>query len=337
MNVPPDATERELVLFFKSAGTVEKVVFDGDGEEEAEENLDDDDETSNEGEDEEGEGEEDGEESQPHKKRKTAKGAAKPAAPEVVPLPSRPTRTFRKTGGTAHVVFTDESSVPRALTPTKKDRPWPNDPESAIGLAHYSALHAALRPPLDVIKAHADSYMALFDYEQAKKKQESKYRKGEAIVDEDGFTLVTRGGAYGQTVGGGVGVASKEFQNEVRRGGASKRNRTKKKDPMEKEAFYAFQIHEKKRNGMSFLSSGTRMLMQSNRSHRAQEEVGRGQGKGGEVEIVPEIQALLNVLFSRRCLSNHIIIPSLHAEYLKSLVISTDERCIGNSHSSLTE
>ena len=28
VNVPPDATERELVLFFKSAGTVEKVIFD---------------------------------------------------------------------------------------------------------------------------------------------------------------------------------------------------------------------------------------------------------------------------------------------------------------------
>jgi len=27
VNVPPDATERELVLFFKHAGTVEKVVF----------------------------------------------------------------------------------------------------------------------------------------------------------------------------------------------------------------------------------------------------------------------------------------------------------------------
>lgn len=255
VNVPPDATERELVLFFKHAGTVERVVFAGeqaegeagDLEEEDSEEYDEGDEQ----EDGEGEGENAEESHRPRKKRKTGKGGAKPAPPEVVQLPSRPTRTFRKTGSTAHIIFTDESSLPRALALTsKKDRPWPVDPESSFGLAHYVALHASLRPPLDVVKAHANSWMALFDYEQAKKKQESKYKKGEAIVDEDGFTLVTRGGAYGQTVGGGIGVASKKFQDEIRRGGSSKRHRNKKKEPLEKNAFYAFQIHEKKRNGM---------------------------------------------------------------------------------------
>lgn len=35
--------------------------------------------------------------------------------------------------------------------------------------------------------------------------------KAEAIADYESFTLVTRGGAYGQT-GGGVSVASKRFQ-----------------------------------------------------------------------------------------------------------------------------
>ena len=108
----------------------------------------------------------------------------------------------------------------------------------------------SLRPPLDVVKAHADSWMAHFEYEQARKKQQSKYKKGEAIVDEDGFTLVTRGGAYGQTVGGGVAVASKRFQRE---GAASgKRSRKNKKVPKEKESFYAFQIHEKKRKGLCY-------------------------------------------------------------------------------------
>ena len=91
--------------------------------------------------------------------------------------------------------------------------------------------------------------MELFEYEQEKKKQNSKYRKGEAIVDDDGFTLVTRGGAYGQTLGGGVGVASKKFQDEVRKGSGGGRVRKNKKEPKEKDAFYAFQIHEKKRKG----------------------------------------------------------------------------------------
>ncbi|TFY54566.1 hypothetical protein EVJ58_g8786 [Rhodofomes roseus] len=32
VNLPPDATERELTLFFKAAGTVERIAFDADGE-----------------------------------------------------------------------------------------------------------------------------------------------------------------------------------------------------------------------------------------------------------------------------------------------------------------
>src|SRR5258707_1705817 len=35
VNVPPDATEREIVFLFKSCGTVEKVYFDADGPGEA--------------------------------------------------------------------------------------------------------------------------------------------------------------------------------------------------------------------------------------------------------------------------------------------------------------
>lgn len=45
VNVPPDATERELVLFFKHAGTIERVVFDHDDstlDDQPEEDEDDD-------------------------------------------------------------------------------------------------------------------------------------------------------------------------------------------------------------------------------------------------------------------------------------------------------
>lgn len=87
--------------------------------------------------------------------------------------------------------------------------------------------------------------MELFEFELAKSKQKSKYRKGDAIVDEDGFTLVTRGGAYGQTLGGGVAVASKKFQET---GETSSRA---KKESKEKAGFYAFQKAEKQRNGKS--------------------------------------------------------------------------------------
>jgi len=232
VNVPPDSTERELILLFKYAGTVEKVVFDDDAMEwhEVEES--------------ESEGEEDvvmndGLQEQPRKKRKKAKDNAGP--PKVTPLPQIPLRTLRRTGGCAHVIFLDSSSLDRALAIPQKPRPWPRSSEPS-GLAHYIALYDSLRPPLDVVREHADTSMELYEYEQARNKQKSSHHKGEAIVDEDGFTLVTRGGAYGKTLGGGVGVASKKFNGSVR----SNRGR-KKREGKEKEAFYAFQKAEKQR------------------------------------------------------------------------------------------
>ena len=56
------------------------------------------------------------------------------------------------------------------------------------------------------MRAHADSAIAQFGVDLAARKaalrRESKYKKGEALVNEDGFTLVIRGGAYSQAVGG---------------------------------------------------------------------------------------------------------------------------------------
>ena len=68
----------------------------------------------------------------------------------------------------------------------------------------------------------------MFGYKEAQKKQKSKYRKREAVADEDGFTLATRGGAYGKTLGSEVG---------------------KKKGAKEKPNFHVSQKHEKKYQG----------------------------------------------------------------------------------------
>ncbi|KAI0690837.1 ribosomal RNA-processing protein 7-domain-containing protein [Cytidiella melzeri] len=243
VNIPPDATEREITHLFKSCGTIEKVMFAGDdgGEEEA---LLADEEEEEEGDDELKDVEEDQPDLHPRKKRKTGK-TQQTAVPQVIPLPARTTRVLRRSGRSAHVVFLDESSLARALVSLSKARTWTQDASAPSGLDHYLVQHRSHRPPLDVVKAHANSWMEHFDWEQAKKKQQSKYKKGEAIVDSDGFTLVTRGGAYGQTLGGGVGVASKRFQRGAPDGG--KRSRKNKNESKEKDAFYAFQIHERKR------------------------------------------------------------------------------------------
>ncbi|THH11082.1 hypothetical protein EW146_g8168 [Bondarzewia mesenterica] len=259
VNVPPDATERELVLLFKSCGTIEKVLFDSNsgpasdeqeeesGEEGSDGELDEDDEMDSDA----------SQDEHPRKKRKLAK--EEPRAPKVKPLPFPPLRTLRKTGRTAHVIFLDPSSLSRALALSKPQkssaapqaRPWPTSRESPLGLAHYAALYDALRPPLDAVRAHADTYIESFDFMLAQKKRalqaESKYRKGEAIVDEEGFTLVTRGGAYGQAVGGGVAVASKKFLAKSKSDAVAGGKRRRKKGETEKKGFYAFQVHEKKR------------------------------------------------------------------------------------------
>ena len=239
VNLPPDTTDRELVLFFKHSGTVEKVIFDFDVKESHNEDTDSEDED-------ESMDEADATDEKPKKRKKTQKD--KPVAPTLIPLPASRCRKLRKTGSSAYVIFLDSSSLERALASTSKPRAWPTSSEEPSGLAHYRALYDSLRPPLDAVRAFADSSIEVYEYEQAKKKQKSKYRKGEAIVDADGFTLVTRGGAYGKTLGGGVAVASKRFQ----RSGQAARNRSNKKDKKEKEGFYAFQKAEKQRSGMSF-------------------------------------------------------------------------------------
>ena len=76
-----------------------------------------------------------------------------------------------------------------------EDDPASHDTEHKT--AHYIALH----PPLDPIKDHIDSRFACMTT--------SKERRSK---NEDGFTLVVRGGLYDQTPGGDVAVARTRFQ-----------------------------------------------------------------------------------------------------------------------------
>jgi ribosomal RNA-processing protein 7 len=143
------------------------------------------------------------------------------------------------------------------------------------------------------VRAHADSAIARFDFDLAAWKtalrRESKYKKGEALVDEDGFTLVVRGGAYGQAVGGGVGVASRKFMDEHVKGVHGKESRSKRKrhkEGKEKGSFYAFQIHEKKRNGASlFLPFSVHLALTGDNSFAGTEtKVGARQGSCRETQ-----------------------------------------------------
>lgn len=199
--------------------------------------------------------------------------------PEIIPLPPldpRTTSPLLPTNSSAYIIFLDPLSLQRALTlsPTRRPvrliRTLSNPP---LGIPYYTALYDTLRPRLEDLKTHADSCIALYDHHFLAMK--SKQSAGE-IVDEDGFTLVVRGGRFGRTAGKGdkgVAVASRRFMLET----GSKLKELKKmkvgegddlagmaldvdareglergkkrKNRLELDGFYGFQTNEKKRQG----------------------------------------------------------------------------------------
>ncbi|KAG8722832.1 Ribosomal RNA-processing protein 7 [Ceratobasidium sp. 394] len=239
VNVPSDATARDLISLFKPAGTVERVIFPNKT---LAGSLED-------GVDDENEAEDDNDEPGVKSKSKIA------PPPKAVPLIDVSLRRAERSGRTAHIVFLDESSLGRALSlpsSSKTALAWPPPDTSAEprGLSLYLKRHKSSRPALDVVSSHVDTYMQRFDYDQnAKRAAATQYKKGVPIVDEDGFELVTRGGAYGKTVGGGVGVASKQFELAVKRGDLSAGKRKKKGRDKSKdlEGLYSHEQREKKR------------------------------------------------------------------------------------------
>ncbi|KAI6038059.1 ribosomal RNA-processing protein 7-domain-containing protein [Pisolithus marmoratus] len=169
INIPIDATECKLSLFFRYICWYGRAELQGD-------TL-----GSGSGSEEDSDGPDSSMEVDTKDKKRD-----EPAPHAVVPLPTNPHHTLCKMGAVTHLAHS-----------------WPSS-EEPRGLAHYC----------------------------------------EAIVDEHGFTLATCGGAYGKMLGGGIAIASKQFQ------ATSKTGSKKKKEPKEKTSFYAFQKVEKQRQAI---------------------------------------------------------------------------------------
>ena len=286
-NLPIDCSERQLAHFFKAhnCGTVERVVFGGshanDAVLEAVEDAD---------------GSEMNEDETPVA-----------SSSRIVPLPSLST-PLRPAGHTAHIVFLDESSVASALalsstTSSKKRIRWPPTPSSEpTGLQRLLSRYDALHPQLSLSRDHSDTFITAYEARVEASKlaalQNSKYKKGEAIVDDDGFTLVTRGGAYGATLGGGAGVASRKFQLDANSGkglGTEMKKRKKKEKP----DFYTFQVREQKRKGAFTLRLSlaeirrSLLIMAIFRLYGFAEKVRRRQGQDLQTQRVSAFQTLL--------------------------------------------
>ncbi|KAI5449695.1 hypothetical protein NCC49_004156 [Naganishia albida] len=205
-------------------------------------------------------------------------------APQVVPLPPLNPRTSANGQGYlapcsgCYVVYLDELSVTRCLelAGTKGVTTWErtsaSQSEDPTGLTYYRRLHSLLRPSLEVIKQHADTSIGLFDWHA---NLSSERAKRGAITDDDGFTLVVRGGKFGRTAGKGekgVAVASRRFMLDSKRAvkknvvGASAEEmgkedmmldaregltRGKKRKAQKLEGFYKFQRDEERRSHLA--------------------------------------------------------------------------------------
>jgi ribosomal RNA-processing protein 7 len=295
-NLPVDLGQREVRELFARWGVVESVEIGsgsgsggGDVLEQAVKGLPLDEESEDEDEDE-GEGDEgedeDGEQGRnaevdgndetraeprfmgtgeailPRAKRSRKKKDVLPASvPDVIPLPpTDPRSTPLGPSGlrTAHITYLDAVSVSRALS--YAGGPISLSTTSAIeptGLEYYLSLHSALRPPLAAVKEFADSSMARFDHlHSLLLSSRAKQAGAGALVDEDGFTVVVRGGRYGRTGGRGdgkgamgVGVAKRGFEKEL-----ANKKKSKAAGSGELVDFYKFQKVDRKRQG-EFASS----------------------------------------------------------------------------------
>jgi len=177
------------------------------------------------------------------------------------------------TGITAHVVFSDEDGVERALAMKQKTRAWKPDnsfddeeeeieeevsdmeaddddtldfdPEAdamPIGYKKWMQQYKYTRPRPKALKTRVDNYMVNFTRMEEIEKLELD--KKASIVDEDGFTLVTRRTRRNTNkTEDGASVTAARYEDV-------KNLKPKKKELQD---FYRFQMKEKKRNELADL------------------------------------------------------------------------------------
>jgi ribosomal RNA-processing protein 7 len=271
-NLPVDIGERELRAVFGTFGVIESIEIGreagGDVLEKAvrgsleNEESDNDDESGEEGEEEE-KGEEEGERPEPQflktgltksqKKRLRRNKGLPPSIPSIIPLPPINPRSvpFGSSGShIAHIIFLDPISLSKVMSysgPPISLRKYGDSSTSPTGLEYYTRLHKSLRPTGEAIKSFADSSMDRYDRLHSLLLTSRAKQKGAgALVDEDGFTVVVRGGRYGRTGGRGdqgtgsmgVGVAKRGMGVKELKGGSA-----------ELTDFYKFQKVDRKRKG----------------------------------------------------------------------------------------
>jgi ribosomal RNA-processing protein 7 len=271
-NLPVDITERDLRLIFGKWGVVESVSL---GREQAGDVLEkavkgsleeEDSDLSDNEEEEEEEEEEGGEKKEPQfihngqtgltksqKRRAKRNKGLPPSIPTVTPLPALTPRTYGPSGShIAYITFLDTQSLSSVMSYSGQAISLPKyGNDLPTGIEYYKSLQSTSRPSHEAIKVFADTSMERYDRLHSLLLSSRARQKGAgALVDEDGFTVVVRGGRYGRTGGRGdegkkslgVGVAKRGLGPKEAKGGAAALT-----------DFYKFQKVDRKRKGTSCL------------------------------------------------------------------------------------
>ncbi|KAG0373536.1 Ribosomal RNA-processing protein 7 [Mortierella sp. AD032] len=173
------------------------------------------------------------------------KKGAKKQQQATVPAEEEHRRLYA-TGSQAYVVFLEEQELDKALAMKRKKRTWINTGSDAtpadaaklsgLGVSKWLNEYHTRRPEASVLQVKVDDYMDKFERSEYEAQQAALARHN--VMDDDGFTLVTRAGSKGQNSDGVITIT------------AAKAEEVKNLKPKKKELqdFYRFQMREAKRD-----------------------------------------------------------------------------------------
>ncbi|KAF8951836.1 Ribosomal RNA-processing protein 7, partial [Entomortierella lignicola] len=240
LNIPVDATESHIRELFKPYGRVASVHFlnrvrDNNltkEEREQQEELE--------------RLEREAEAIEEAKNTKGKKGNKKQPSTSSTETTQDQRRKLFATGSQAYVVFLEEQELVKVLNMKKKKRSWINTGAdatpadaaklSSLGVAKWLNDYHRMRPNHSALQIKVDDYMDKFERSEYEAQQAALARLN--VMDDDGFTLVTRAGNKGYNTDGVIKVQAIKAE-EV------KNIKPKKKELQD---FYRFQMREAKRD-----------------------------------------------------------------------------------------
>ncbi|KAI8639249.1 ribosomal RNA-processing protein 7-domain-containing protein [Parasitella parasitica] len=172
-----------------------------------------------------------------NKKKKKHQKKQEQIEPEV-----RELRKLFTSGSSAHIIFSTEDDLTKALSMHRVEKKWAKDDDSVdqpLGFERYILAYDLSRPNAADLQQEVDSFMKKFKADEYQKEREKLERMNQ--MDDDGFTVVVRHKKTKATDGtihvGSISAEAAEAQREH-----------KLKQKKELVNFYRFQMREKKQN-----------------------------------------------------------------------------------------